>query len=174
MKTIELTQGQVARVDDCDYEKANQFKWHAYTTPKDHTFYAAHNLPRVNGHQMKLLLHRFILGITDPKVRVDHKNRNGLDCQRNNLRVATTSQNGANRKINANSQNGFKGLRRRPNGKWQSSIHIKGIDKFLGTFTDKILAARRYDAAAIEAFGKFACTNVMLGLLPAEVAACPF
>src|SRR5260221_12759571 len=39
MKTIPLTQGKVAFVSDCRFEELNQFKWHAYLTPRG-TFYA--------------------------------------------------------------------------------------------------------------------------------------
>lgn len=49
---------------------------------------------------------------------------------------------------------------------WYASIKVNNRQISLGDYNDPISAARAYDAAAIEHFGEFACTNVMLGLIP--------
>jgi hypothetical protein len=56
---------------------------------------------------------------------------------------------------------GFKGVHKIKSGRY--AARIKG--QHLGVFDDKCLAARAYDMAAIETFGKFASTNKDLGLL---------
>ena len=112
-------------------------------------------------------MHRLILGC-GPGEEVDHRNGNGLDNRRGNLRPATHALNQANvRRVRAKS--GFKGVSRwvRPSPRpWRAHITVKGRMKFLGAFATPEEAARAYDAAARELFGEFACTNEDLGLLP--------
>jgi hypothetical protein len=93
MRQILLTQGLVALVDDVDFEYLNQWKWHALKHRE--SFYAARNSGgRLN--RKYIFMHRLILGLTDSKIEVDHKDLNGLNNQRNNLRPASRSQNAAN------------------------------------------------------------------------------
>lgn len=101
--------------------------------------------------------------------RTDHRDRNGLNNAKINLRVADRSQNGANRGLPANNISGFKGVSfNSRKGKWQAGITVRGRALHLGYFTSKEEAARGYDRAATAYFGEFAATNVMLGLLPEE------
>src|ERR1035437_2353458 len=87
MKTIPLTQGQVALVDDSDFEELTKYRWYARRN-KNGAFYAARSCPVPRGR--KLYMHRaLLLGVPE----VDHVNRNTLDNQRHNLRPATHSQN---------------------------------------------------------------------------------
>ena len=77
-------------------------------------------------------------------------------------------QNMVNRKMQKNNSSGLKGVTWHKHDQiWRSQIQVNGMKKCLGTFDDRIAAARRYDKAAIEAFGEFALTNEKLGLLPA-------
>ena len=92
MKEIPLTRGYVALVDDADYELVSRFKW--YALPTGNTVYAQRGIHRPDGPgQTRQLMHRLILGLTDPKVCVDHIDRDGLNNQRDNLREATNRQN---------------------------------------------------------------------------------
>jgi hypothetical protein len=171
MKEIQLTQGYVALVDDRDFSRVNQFKWSAQIDRRKdgyiHTIYAKRNVTRKDGSQTVQYLHRLILNITDPETKVDHKDHNGLNNQRYNLRKATHGQNQRNQRLYATSTSGFKGASwHKILEKWQGNI-FDGKCKCIGYFSSKIEAARAYDAAAVKAFGKWACTNVSLGLLPA-------
>jgi len=95
MKEILLTQGKVAFVDDKDFESLNAFKWCAI---KDHnTFYAQRKSPTINGQQT-ILMHRMIINVPDG-MQTDHIDRNGLNNQRNNLRIVTCQQNQFNRNV---------------------------------------------------------------------------
>lgn len=169
MKQIKLTQGYVALVDDADYERVNAFKWRAHiVTRKDGSIrnvYAICSLPRINRMRTQRM-HRFILGVTDSAVEVDHEDHAGLNNQRHNLRKATHAQNQHNTRPRADNTSGYKGVHWHKGAeKWQARIAVDGKSKSLGLFIRKEDAKLAYDAAAIEYHGQFACTNESLGLL---------
>lgn len=110
----------------------------------------------------KARLHRLLLN--PPKgLDVDHKNHDGLDNRRHNLRVATRSQNQGNRRINkAGCSSQYRGVYRECPGKWRAQIGGGGLTDTrvrLGTFTSEEAAARAYDKAALERWGEFATLN---------------
>jgi hypothetical protein len=110
-------------------------------------------------------LHIFILGIKG----LDHRNRNKLDCQKHNLRIAGGSQNNANIEKYKNNTSGFKGVAHSSNtGKWlwTAQVGVNGKLIHLGTFPLKVLAAKAYDKAAWKYFGPFACTNFPVQRFP--------
>jgi hypothetical protein len=161
MKEIPLTQGKVALVDDEDFERVSQHKWYAHKSRR--SWYAKTAIRR--GKQISM--HHFLVGDAMGK-EIDHKNGNGLDNQRGNLRPATDS---ANRQ-NAPKQVGrsgipcsspYKGVYRKSLGnrgkEWRACIRVKGRSYGLGSFTDERSAARTYDQAAMHYFGEFARTN---------------
>ncbi len=88
-------------------------------------------------------------------MRVDHKNRNGLDNRRANLRIATPSQNNANSKIPINNTSGFKGVAFRKK-KWEAYIMVNQKKIHLGRFLAKELAAAARSKAGQDYFGEFA------------------
>ena len=146
---IPLTKGQVALVDDDDFVKLSGIKWYAHWSPSAKTFYAI--------GPGKISLHRRIMGITNPIIRVDHKNHNGLDCQRKNLRSCSHAQNIANRRgANSNSSSRIRGvwmdLSRK---KWFVQIQVKGKKISLGRFNKKRDAAEAYAVANRLYFGEF-------------------
>jgi len=148
MKKMPLTQGKFALVDDADYEWLSRWKWHAH---EDHGNWYA--------ERWRVRMHNEILP-PPAGLEVDHKNHDGLDNRRINLRLGTHAQNGANRLPNKNHSSIFKGVTRRGGrGKWQAAIRVNGQRTHLGQFGDEQQAARAYDAAALAAFGEFARTN---------------
>jgi len=155
MKTIPLTQGKVALVDDEDFERFGHFKWYASWCPTNKSFIAkrTEHLPK----QFTRLLHRDIMGVTDLRIQVDHKNHDTLDCQRHNLRLCNRSQNLSNRRgPQANSFSGIRGVSwKKDMGKWVAQIEVEGKKIHLGYFTDKTLAATVYAAANRQHFGEF-------------------
>lgn len=103
-------------------------------------------------------LHRHLFGLSpgDGKT-VDHANSDGLNNRRANIRLASYSQNNANRKTDASLH--LRGVSLRPSGRWQAQIRIDGKQRFLGNFATEAEAGRAYDAAALKHYGEFARLN---------------
>lgn len=120
--------------------------------------------------KLTLYMHRLIAG-AGPGEHVDHINQDTLDNRSANLRIATRSQNGANRgpdrrKLGTSSLH--KGVSwDRTRQKWAAYIHVDGKTKGLGRFAEEADAALAYNAAAIEAWGEFARLNIVEGSAPA-------
>jgi len=94
-----------------------------------------------------------------PPGRVDHTDGNGLNNCRANLRSATQSQNGMNRRKQGN-KSGYKGVSRATNSnRWQARIRVNRKATHIGTFDTRIEAARAYDEAALVLHGEFARLN---------------
>lgn len=160
MKELSLSRGKVALVDDGDFENANRPpKWYAVRAPN--TDYAARSVSIAGGKRKRQYLHHFLTGWP----RVDHRNGNGLDNQRGNLRPASPRQNNQNKSKRAGCTSRFKGVALEPGGKFRAQISINGRQTRLGTFSDEVSAALVYDAAALKHYGEFARTNKQMGLL---------
>lgn len=154
---IPLTQGKFAAIDLEDFDKVSRHKWCAV---KDKlTFYAMTHI-RVDGRPTGLKMHRLILGLTDPKVYPDHRDGNGLNNRKSNLRICTGSQNQANKAKPHKSTSRFKGVHwNKECSKWKSEIRANGKKRYLGLFLDEAEAAEVYDTAALEIYGEFARLN---------------
>ena len=164
MKQIPLAQGYFALVDDCDYELVAQFKWVIDKRPNG-VYVKRYTEKTVDGVRLRKVeyLHRFILGVSERMVLVDHWNGNPLDCQRSNLRLCNHAQNGRNAKRGKNNTHGFKGVSPRPSGRWGAYIMFDRKRICLGTFDTKEAAAQKYDEGARIYNGEFANLNFPLG-----------
>lgn len=161
-REIPLTRGKVARVDPADYEYLSQFNWQAIRPWKKkagtEVWYARRAVgPRSAG---KVMMHLEIAGASRG-VTVDHRDGDGLNNCRSNLRVATPAQQNANFvHKRAGTTSRFKGVSwYKAYGRWRAQIQVDGRNRALGYFDDEEEAARAYDAAAKEAFKDFASTN---------------
>lgn len=157
MTEIEVAGGLIALVDDDLAPLIGQFRWRP--SYREHTTYAQTTL-RYAPSQRELSLHRFVIGARRGQL-VDHRNGNGLDCQRANLRVATPGQNKANGGPQRISTTGYRGVMRKPSGNYIARIRVPdGRRLNLGTYTDAWPAAEAYNHAALNAWGEFAWQNV--------------
>ena len=136
MILIALTQGYLAQIDDEDYERVSQHKWHAAVMRSG-----------VCAMSNRVLMHRFILGVYDPHILVDHRNGDQLDNRRENLRIATNKQNAENRKPDARSTTGVRNVTRTLNGKYQVRVKHNYVIHNFGTY-DTIEEAERVAIAA--------------------------
>ena len=121
-----------------DWERLKDFTWHIMGDG-----YASTS----NGRG-KLKYREFHRNVVEPKngLYVDHINRNTLDNRKCNLREATQHANSTNRKKPCTNTSGYKGVKKRENGKWQAIIGINGKTISLGTYSnleDAIEARKR-------------------------------
>lgn len=146
--------GRHALVDDGDASRALTLPWNL---DKDGYAYCH---PPGSGHSGgRLLMHRFILSAAVGD-EVDHRNGDGLDNRRGNLRHCTHRENLRNQRPQVGTSSGFKGVWwHRAGQKWAAGICVTGKRLHLGLFIDERAAARAYDAAALEHFGEFARPN---------------
>ncbi len=152
MKQVSLTKGKIAFVDDADFPLVANQKWCA-SKGGNGLWYALQS----HWRKPRLRMHQVIMGIG---IRVDHKNRNGLDNRRRNLRPATRSQNQANRGRQRNNKSGFKGVSwDKQKGKWRAVITIGRKQIFVGRFSARKSAANAYNNMARRLFGAFAYLN---------------
>ena len=158
MIRIQLTEDVYTRIDDADQLLISGFPWRPLFQA-DHTYVHAWN-----GYQ-HVYMHRLIAG-ADDKRHVDHWDGDGLNNQRINLRVATRGQNQANRgrsravRTSSGIASQYKGVywdsgRQR----WSANVCYNKKTRSLGRHLTEEAAARAYDAAATEVWGRFARLN---------------
>jgi len=157
MKQIPLTRGYFALVDDEDYDSLIKFKWNCQVVKGSDRLYAYRaNKNEITGRRVPVSMHRQIMGVTDPKVDVDHWDTYGLNNQKHNLRVCSRSQNNGNMRRPKDNTSGYKGVsfdkKRRL---WRA--YLKG--RSLGRFSEIGEAALAYNAAAIGLWGEYARLN---------------
>ncbi len=154
MKYIQLSQGKKAIVDNNIYEELRKHRWYTFNGLK--TDYAA---SKIGLRGKTVFMHRMIL--PPPKgMFVDHINHNGLDNQRNNLRICDASQNQQNRGKNKSNLTGYKGVSwDKTRNKWKAQIMINRKQLCIGRYKTAEEAAHAYDKAAKELHGEFAETN---------------
>ena len=144
MKTIQLTKGMTAIVDDDDYERVNTLSWY---------FNGRYAARRERGKT--ILLHRFIIE-TPTGFVTDHINGIKTDNRKSNLRICTQSQNRANSKRSKSNTSGFKGVcfdKRLK--KFRAYIRKDGKMHNLGLLLSAKEAHSEYVRKARELFGEY-------------------
>lgn len=159
MKEIKLTKGLFVRVDDEDFEYLNQWKWYAQKRNAGNVA-ARHCL--INGKKHILAMHRFILGVEDPNMFVDHIDHDILNNCRGNLRICTKAQNNCNVTSHKNTSSKYLGVTidiRCKIKKWTAQVKHNGKIYYCGHFEKEEDAAMAYNLKAIELHGEFANPN---------------
>jgi hypothetical protein len=137
-------------IDIADYEKyvkGYSFNLH----PKGYVQYSS-----TKDGLCHKLLSRVIMGEPDGK-EVDHINVNPLDNRRENLRIATHTQNQCNKTKYSNNTSGFKGVSfHKKAQKFNARISIDGKRKHIGLFATAAAAHEAYKKAAVKYHGEFA------------------
>lgn len=157
MKEIPLTKEMVAIVDDEDFEKVSKYKWHAGQCGNKIYGKTGNGKP----NSVRMYMHRFILNVTDSKIKVDHIDGNTLNNQKHNLRHASQHENirhrSGMRKGNTSGYRGIKKDKRSGQSKnpWIARISVDSKTKYIGSFSTAEEAARAFDKAAKEVYGEF-------------------
>jgi hypothetical protein len=158
MKIIELTHGNIALVDDTDYDYLMQWKWHT-RFHKTKILYAGRTAWK-DGKFSPILMHRIIMNVDDSKIQIDHKDHDGLNNQKYNLRICTRQQNLQNTSSRLNASSKYLGVSfDKKTSKWAAKICNNEKHLRLGSFFLEEDAARAYDAKAKELHGDFANLN---------------
>jgi len=151
MKTIPLTRGLEAIVDDCDFEWLSQLSWQASPSSTGKC-YARRGGPR----SPRLRMHRVIMGAGKTEW-VDHINGDTLDNRRGNLRFADPEKNSCNAGIRRDNTTGFKGVTYRAKyNKYSAAIKFRGVTYNLGQHETPEQAHAAYCAKAKELHGEYA------------------
>jgi HNH endonuclease len=151
MKLIPLSNSSLkAIVSDRDYKLVKGRTWRL--RPDKRTNYAV-----ADTNTRRFWMHRVIKpGLP----QIDHKDRNGLNNQRSNLRGCTTSQNQANRVKCVAGSSRYKGVSwSQEHRRWKAAIKKDGQPFFGGHHRREIDAARAYNRMAKKLFGPFARIN---------------
>lgn len=150
-----VVKNHVILVDADDYPLLARYSWHVRASKK--TFYAQTTVI-INGKRKTLRMHRLIMGM--PAKFVDHKNRNGLDNRKSNLRKCTPAESARNM-VKKRSKSGYLGVYKSKNSSLTWKMNIRFNNKFIREhgFDTAEAAARRYDELSRELHGEFGIRN---------------
>jgi hypothetical protein len=158
IRLIPVGQGRYAIVDADDYHRLAKYKWRLCTN--GHTFYAyRYSSTRAGKKRQRVWMHNQIIAIPEGLV-CDHINHNGLNNRKANVRPATASQNNCNTRRKVKTTSRYRGVTRDArSNRYRARIEFNGRNIHLGTFDDKVDAAKAYDEAAKKYHGEFAILN---------------
>lgn len=152
MIEVPLGNGGVTTIDNTDWDLVSQYTW--YKETMDDVSYARTS---VNGQTIRM---HSLLYPAPKGLETDHKDMNGLNNQRRNLRFCTRQQNSANKPKRVGTSSRYKGVSWNINrNHWNSLIKVNYKVINLGTYRDEVEAAKAYDRAAIFYFGDYARIN---------------
>ena len=113
-----------------------------------------------DGKRKSIALGRLLLGVTDPNILVDHKDRNVRNYSKSNLRPCTRSENQANRVFNIQKTSKYKGVSFDSYmQKWKVSLKYHRKKLHGGYYDNEEEAALCYNELAKKYFGEFAVLN---------------
>lgn len=146
---IPLTRGYEAIIDAADVPLVEGHNWFAHKRTRK--FYAATNM-RQGDRYVTVQLHTMITGFAI----TDHRDGDGLNNRRENLREANAFENARNRRLNQNNTSGYKGVAwRAQSSRWSASIRFERRLIHLGYFDTPEDAAAAYAKASAEMHGEF-------------------
>lgn len=132
----------------------------AGTLKNGYTYISIRGFSQIGAHRLAWI---YVYGLTIGGAEVDHRDTDPLNNAIGNLRLATSTEQKQNKKVQSNNRSGLKGAyfhACRKGKKWRSQIRVDegGIKRliFLGYFHTEQLAHEAYGRAAHEHFGEFA------------------
>jgi len=151
---VHLVNGGVALCDASDAELLRSSRW--YHVRIGNCVYA-----QTSVCNRQIYMHREIAQPSS-QVLVDHRDGDGLNNRRTNLREATRAQNARNARRSITNTSGFKGVTfHKGAGRWMAQIHVRGRHLYLGLHDTPEIAHEAYMAAARKHYGEFASNGEM-------------
>jgi len=158
---VTLTNGYATTIDQVDIDLFDT-PWQATVKDGKPTYVICCNVKFGKAILHRIILQRKIGRPLEKGETCDHRDGNGLNNTRSNLRVATNAQNSQNKSIYKRNKSGYKGVTWNSEGKkWVARIGFNGKYIYLGIFADIKDAARCYNEAALKYHGEFARLNVI-------------
>jgi HNH endonuclease/AP2 domain len=153
---IALNRNTVAVIDAEDVPIVDDLNWSELVSKR--TSYARRAVT-LDGRSSTILLHRVVMRAPE-HLHVDHRDGDGLNCRKANLRLATQQQNNLNTRGHADSASGIKGVRKHALcDKYVAEISRDGQRHYLGLFNTAQDAAAAYRAASERLHGEFGRTQ---------------
>ena len=148
MREIQLSRGNVAIVDNEDYEWLNRWKW----------YYSAGYIIRPENNTT-IYMHRLVMGMLPGLMECDHINGNRADNRKSNLRICNRNQNTWNSPSHVNSTSKCRGVHCASNGKWHVKIQKDGKRYWCGQYSTEEEAIKVRNKKALELYGEYARLN---------------
>lgn len=129
----------------CYLSKLLEFniKWRVAWNKVAPTFYVKGTYRDSAAKRKTILLHRYLLEVTDPRIEVDHLDHNGLNNRKSNLRPLIHSHNTQNKRAYKNSSTGIRGVCfDKKTKKYRCSIQSNGKTLF-AKYVDSLEEAAR-------------------------------
>lgn len=152
-QVIRLFSGEYVRVDEEDYERLSQYSWCLFKSEK---WQYAIRTEYKNGTQKTIYMHREIMRVTDPKIYVDHRDHDGLNNLKSNLRVSDNRFNQYNVGKKSTSKQKYKNIRQLDENRWQVRVRTpkgKRVERVVYSEED---AVKLYNELALKYHGEFA------------------
>jgi hypothetical protein len=147
MKEIITKLGEIILVSDEDFERLSKYKWYLNDSGYAITF----SWDSKRKKSVHFRLHRILLGLTDPKIQVDHINGNRIDNRRENLRIVTNAINSRNKTVPSKSNTGYYGVSfKKKQNKYRTYIFYNYKQIYLGTYDTAEEGALAYNKKAEE------------------------
>ena len=144
-------------IDSEYWNEIREYRWSLHLSKTTKSGFYIRNTDRRHN---RILLHRLILKLNDPKILVDHINHNTFDNRKENLRKCNPTESLRNRTKQENNTSGFKGVSWHiSKQKWMAYIGLNNKQVYIGLFEDATSAAKAYNKKAIELFGDYAVLN---------------
>ena len=155
--------GRTTVIDTEDFDRVKDITWLVKSNRargQDATYAYGGTWDKESKTWTSIALHRYILGVFDPNIQVDHRDFETTNNKKENLRVATFVENMRHRRAFSNNEVGIRGIRQdKRRGSFQARITVDGKQIYLGESFD-IEEAKRLRAEAEERyFGQFSTTR---------------
>ena len=156
MKELKIVNSnKVCLVDDEDYDRLSKFRWYLGVYDRVFRTYFKYALKFGNVSIANEVMQ-------DYKSMFDHKNRNGLDEQKHNLRRCSYSQNNCNVSKRKKTSSSFLGVCfHKRDLVFEAYVSKNYVCHHAGYFDDEIEAAVARDKLAIKLHGEFASLNTL-------------